>query len=49
MKIYNVNEQMIKLIKLLRQKDPSLDPSRPSYKYGNPVVQAQIKLLERSQ
>ena len=42
MKILNVNEEMIELIKLLRQKDMSLDPRTPSYKYGNPDIQAQI-------
>jgi len=42
MKIYNVNEQMIKLIKLLRQKDPSLDSSRLSYRHGAIDTQAHI-------
>ena len=41
-KIYNVNEQMIKLIRLLREKDQSLDPRIPAYKYGNPDIKAQI-------
>lgn len=42
MKILNVNEQMIKLIRLLREKDQSLDPRIPAYKYGNPDIKAQI-------